>query len=125
LRNITYKFNEKVVNFFIIYFYVKINRATYAFICIKSYPFKKILFFGLFKLISFVKVTSIINSLKNLKINFKINKSYNFFKFKNIFILFISNVTLISGNNKLKDKCLFITIKIKILFNKLKFFIIY
>ena len=65
-----------------------------------------------------------VNSLKNLEINFKINKNFNFFKFGNIFTLFIDNMTLISNNSKLKNKCLFIAIKIKVLFNKLKFFAI-
>jgi len=86
--------------------------------------FKKVLFFKLFKLINFVKITSIINSLKNLKINFKINRNFNFFKFKSIFILFIDSVMLIFDNNKLKNKYLFIIVKIKVLFNKLKFFVI-
>jgi len=71
-----------------------------------------------------VEVIGIANSLKNLKIDFKINRGFNFFKFKNIFILFINNITLIFGNCKLEDKYLFIIIKIKVLFNKLKFFII-
>ena len=124
MHNITYKFNKKIINFFIIYFYIEINKIIYIFIYIKSYSTEKILFFKLFKLINFAKIANIVNFLKNLKINFKINKSYNFFKFKNIFILFISNVTLISGNNKLKNKYLFIIIKIKILFNKLKPFAI-
>ena len=124
LYNVIYKFNEKVINFFIIYFYIKINKVIYIFICIKSYFFKKILFFKLFKLISFMKVVNIVNSLKNLKINFKINKNFNFFKFKSIFILFISSIILIFDDNKLKNKYLFIIIKIKILFNKLKFFTI-
>jgi len=124
LRNVVYKFSEKVINFFIIYFYVEINKVIYAFICIKNYFFREVLFFRLFKLISFTKVTSIVNSLKNLKINFKINKSFNFFKFGNISILFINSVTLIFGDNKLKNKCLFIIVKIKMLFNKLEFFII-
>ena len=124
MRNVIYKFSEKIVNFFIIYFYVEINKVIYIFICIKNYPFKKILFFRLFKLISFAKITNIINSLKNLKVNFKINKSFNFFKFENIFILFTNSVTLIFGDNKLENKCLFIIIKIKILFNKLKSFAI-
>jgi len=65
-----------------------------------------------------------VNSLKNLEINFKINKNFNFFKFGNIFTLFIDNMTLISNNSKLKNKCLFIAIKIKILFNKLELFAI-
>ena len=71
-----------------------------------------------------MKIASIINSLKNLKVNFKINKNFNFFKFKNIFISFISSVMLIFSNNKLKNKRLFIAVKIKVLFNKLKFFAI-
>jgi len=124
LHNIIYKFNEKIVNFFIIYFYIKINKVIYIFIYIKNYFFKKILFFKLFKLISFAKIVNIINFLKNLKINFKINKSFNFFKFESILILFIDNITLIFSNNKLKNKYLFIAIKIKILFNKLKSFAI-
>jgi len=66
-----------------------------------------------------------VNFLKNLKINFKINKGFNSFKFENTFILFIGNVMLISSNSKLKNKHLFIAVKIKMLFNKLKFFTIY
>jgi len=124
LRNITYKFSKKIINFFIIYFYVKINRIIYASIYIKNYFFKEVLFFDLFKLINFAKVMNIINSLRNLEINLKINKNFNFFKFKSIFILFIGGVILISDNNKLKNKYLFIAIKIKVLFNKLKFFAI-
>ena len=65
-----------------------------------------------------------VNFLKNLRINFKIYKNSIFFKFKNIFILFINNIILIFNNNKLKNKCLFIAIKIKMLFNRLKFFAI-
>ena len=125
LRNIVYKFSKKIISFFIIYFYVKTNKAIYIFIYIKNYFFRKILFFKLFKLINFIKVINIVNSLRNLKINFKINKSFNFFKFRSIFISFISSVTLIFNDNKLKNKYLFIIIKIKILFNKLKSFIIY
>ena len=124
MRNIIYKFNKKIVDFFIIYFYIEINKAIYIFIYIKNYLFKEILFFKLFKLISFAKIANITNFLKKLKINFKINKSFNFFKFKNIFISSINGITLISGNNKLKNKYLFIAIKIKMLFNKLKFFVI-
>ena len=124
MYNIIYKFSEKIINFFIIYFYVKINKVIYTFIRIKSYFSKKILFFKLFKLINFIKIMSIVNSLKNLKINFKINRNFNFFKFENIFILFTDNVMLIFNNNKLKNKYLFITIKIKMLFNKLNFFAI-
>jgi len=124
LHNIVYKFNKKIINFLIIYFYIKINKVIYVFICIKNYFFKKILFFELFKLINFAKITNIINFLRNLKINFKINRDFNFFKFKSIFILFISNIMLIFNNNKLKNKYLFIIIKIKILFNRLKFFVI-
>ena len=124
MHNIIYKFNKKIINFFIIYFYIKINKIIYIFIYIKSYFFKEILFFKLFKLINFAEIANIINSLKNLKINFKINKGFNFFKFKNILILFISNVMLIFSNNKLKNKYLFIIIKIKILFNRLESFII-
>ena len=124
MRNITYKFSKKIINFFIIYFYVKINKIIYIFICIKNYFFRKILFFKLFKLINFIKIASIANFLKNLGVNFKINRNFNFFKFKSIFILFIDNITLIFGNNKLEDKCLFITVKIKMLFNRLKFFAI-
>jgi len=124
LRNIAYKFSEKVINFFIIYLYVKINKIIYIFIYIKSYFFRKILFFKLFKLINFVKVASIINFLRNLKINFKINKNFNFFKFKSIFISFTDSVMLISSDSKLKNKYLFIAVKIKMLFNKLKFFVI-
>jgi len=125
LYNVTYKFNEKIINFFIIYLYIKINRAIYTFIYIKNYFFKKILFFKLFKLINFTEIVNIINSLKNLKINFKINKNSNFFKFENIFILSTSSVILIFSNNKLENKHLFIVVKIKILFNRLEFFIIY
>jgi len=125
LRNIVYKFSKKIISFFIIYFYVKTNKAIYIFIYIKNYFFRKILFFKLFKLINFIKIANIVNSLKNLKINFKINRNFNSSKFKNIFILFINSVILIFGNNKLKNKYLFITIKIKILFNKLKLFAIY
>jgi len=125
LYNIIYKFNEKIIDFFIIYFYVEINKIIYIFICIKNYFFKKVLFFKLFKLINFIKVANIINSLKNLGINFKINRNFNFFKFKNIFILFINSVMLIFSDNKLKNKYLFIIVKIKMLFNKLKFFAIY
>ena len=124
MRNVIYKLNEKIVDFLIIYFYVEINKAIYAFIYIKNYFFRKVLFFELFKLINFIKIASIINSLRNLKVNFKINKGFNFFKFKNIFILFINNVMLIFNNSKLKDKCLFIAIKIKMLFNKLELFAI-
>ena len=124
MRNIAYKFSEKVINFFIIYLYVKINKIIYIFIYIKSYFFRKILFFKLFKLINFVKVASIINFLRNLKINFKINKNFNFFKFKSIFISFTDSVMLISSDSKLKNKYLFIAVKIKMLFNKLKFFVI-
>ena len=125
MYNVTYKFNEKIINFFIIYLYIKINRAIYTFIYIKNYFFKKILFFKLFKLINFTEIVNIINSLKNLKINFKINKNSNFFKFENIFILSTSSVILIFSNNKLENKHLFIVVKIKILFNRLEFFIIY
>ena len=125
MHNIIYKFNKKIINFFIIYFYIEINKIIYIFIYIKSYFFKKILFFKLFKLINFVKVISIINFLKNLKINFKINKNFNSFKFESTFILFTNNITLIFNNNKLNNKRLFIAIKIKVLFNKLKFFAIY
>ena len=124
MRNIVYKFSEKIINFFIIYFYVKTNKAIYIPIYIKNYFFKETLFFKLFKLINFTKITNIANSLKNLKVNFKINKSFNFSKFKNTFILFINSIMLIFNNNKLKNKCLFIIIKIKVLFNKLKFFVI-
>ena len=124
MHNIVYKFSKKIINFFIIYFYIKINKVIYVFIYIKSYFFKEILFFGLFKLVNFIKVISIVNFLKNLKINFKINKNFNSFKFENIFILFIGNITLIFGNNKLKNKYLFIIVKIKMLFNKLEFFTI-
>jgi len=124
LRNVIYKFNKKIISFFIIYFYIEINRIIYALIYIKNYFFKEVLFFKLFKLINFMKIASIINSLKNLKVNFKINKNFNFFKFKNIFISFISSVMLIFSNNKLKNKRLFIAVKIKVLFNKLKFFAI-
>ena len=125
MHNVVYKFNEKIINFFTIYFYVKINKIIYVFICIKNYFFKEILFFKLFKLINFIKIANIINFLKNLKINFKINKSFNSSKFENTLILFTDNITLIFDNNKLKNKYLFIAIKIKILFNKLKSFIIY
>ena len=125
MYNIIYKFNEKIIDFFIIYFYVEINKIIYIFICIINYFFKKVLFFKLFKLINFIKVANIINSLKNLGINFKINRNFNFFKFKNIFILFINSVMLIFSDNKLKNKYLFIIVKIKMLFNKLKFFAIY
>jgi len=124
LYNVIYKFSEKVISFFIIYFYVEINGVIYVFIYIKNYFFKEALFFKLFKLINFAKVISMVNFLKNLKVNFKINRDFNFFKFESIFISFISGIMLISDNNKLKDKCLFITVKIKIFFNKLKFFII-
>jgi len=124
LYNVIYKFSKKIVDFFIIYFYIKINKVIYAFIYIKSYFFKKILFFKLFKLINFTKVINIINSLKNLEINFKINRDFNFFKFKSIFILFIDNIILIFSNSKLKNKHLFIIVKIEILFNKLKLFAI-
>ena len=124
MRNVAYKLNEKIINFFIIYFYIKINKIIYTFIYIKNYFFKEVLFFRLFKSINFTKVVNMANSLKNLGINFKINKGFNFFKFKSIFILFISSVTLIFGDNKLKDKRLFIAVKIKILFNKLKLFVI-
>ena len=71
-----------------------------------------------------MKIVNIINSLKNLEINFKINKGFNFFKFESTFILFINNIILIFSNNKLKNKYLFIAVKIKKLFNKLKFFVI-
>jgi len=64
------------------------------------------------------------NFLKNLKVNFKINKNFNFFKFENIIILFINSIMLIFNNSKLKNKCLFIAVKIEMLFNKLKFFAI-
>ena len=124
MYNVIYKFSEKVISFFIIYFYVEINGVIYVFIYIKNYFFKEALFFKLFKLINFAKVISMVNFLKNLKVNFKINRDFNFFKFESIFISFISGIMLISDNNKLKDKCLFITVKIKIFFNKLKFFII-
>ena len=70
MYNVIYKFNKKVVNFFIIYFYIEINKVIYAFICIKNYFFRKVLFFKLFKLINFAKVASMVNSLKNLGINF-------------------------------------------------------
>ena len=115
MRNIIYKFSEKIVSFFIIYFYIKINRIIYIFIYIKNYFFRKALFFKLFKLINFAKIVNIINFLKNLKVNFKINKNFNFFKFKSTFTSFINNITLISNNNKLKNKYLFIIIKIKML----------
>ena len=124
MHNIVYKFSKKIIGFFIIYFYIKINKVIYIFICIKNYFFKKVLFFGLFKLISFAKVVNMVNFLKNLGVNFKINKNFNFFKFENIFILFINGIILISNNNKLEDKYLFIIVKIKVLFNKLKLFII-
>jgi len=124
LRNITYKLSKKIINFLIIYFYIEINKIIYTFIYIKSFFSKEILFFKLFKLVNFTKVISMANFLKNLKVNFKINKNFNFFKFESIFILFINNITLIFDNNKLKNKYLFIIIKIKILFNKLKLFII-
>jgi len=65
-----------------------------------------------------------VNSLKNLKVNFRINRDFNFFKFKNIFILFINNIMLISGDSKLKNKYLFIAVKIKVLFNRLELFAI-
>jgi len=125
LHNIAYKFSEKVIDFFIIYFYVKINKVIYVFICIKSYFFREILFFKLFKSINFAEVADIINSLRNLEVNFKINKGFNFFKFGSIFTLSINGVTLIFGDNKLENKCLFIIVKIKVLFNRLKFFTIY
>ena len=124
MRNITYKLSKKIINFLIIYFYIEINKIIYTFIYIKSFFSKEILFFKLFKLVNFTKVISMANFLKNLKVNFKINKNFNFFKFESIFILFINNITLIFDNNKLKNKYLFIIIKIKILFNKLKLFII-
>ena len=76
-------------------------------------------------MVSFVEIMGMVNSLKKLVVNFKINRNFNFFKFENIFILFISNITLIFGDSKLKNKYLFIIVKIKVLFNKLKFFAIY
>ena len=124
MHNATYKLNKKIINFFIIYLYIKINKVIYISIYIKNYFFKKILFFKLFKLINFAKIANMANFLKNLKINLKINRGFNFFKFENTFILFINDVTLIFGNNKLKNKYLLIIIKIEILFNKLKLFII-
>ena len=124
MRNIIYKFSKKVINFFTIYFYIKINKVTYVPIYIKNYFFKEALFFKLFKLINFIKIVNIANSLKNLKINFKINKNFNFFKFGSTLILFINSIILIFGDNKLKDKYLLIIVKIEMLFNRLKPFAI-
>ena len=124
LRNAAYKLSERVVGFLTIYLYAETNGAIYALIYIKSYPSKEASSSRLFKSINFAKVAGMANSLRNPGVNFKINRDSNSFKSGSTSTSSTGGVTLISGDNKPKNKRLLIAVKIEVLLNRPKLFAI-